>query len=129
MIEFLPTDAPVIAMIVADRMTRSEIETYIDRLETSLLAHEKTHLYIEVRNLTEVDMDGMADHAMRAMKILGKLKRFGRIGVVADQSWVRWVTKLESALIPFVSYEAFTSDQREAALAWVEGKGDLPKSR
>jgi hypothetical protein len=54
--------------------------------------------------------------------MVGKLRRFGRIAVVSDLRWIRWATKIESALLPFVSYETFTSDERHRALAWVEGK-------
>jgi hypothetical protein len=54
------------------------------------------------------------------MPLFGKLSRFGRVAVVAHQAWVRWGTRLESALLPFISYRTFEPEERDAALAWVE---------
>jgi hypothetical protein len=41
------------------------------------------------------------------------------VAVVADQAWVRAGTRIESALLPFVSYRVFMPAQRDEALAWV----------
>ena len=54
-------------------------------------------------------------------RLLGKLRQFGRVAVVADQAWVRIATRIESALLPFVSYRTFEPEQRAEALAWVRG--------
>ena len=43
------------------------------------------------------------------------------VAVVADQAWVRVGTRLESALLPFISYQTFLPEEREEALAWVRG--------
>jgi hypothetical protein len=43
--------------------------------------------------------------------------------VVADQAWVRLGTRIESVLLPFISYRVFEPDQRNEALAWVRGDG------
>jgi hypothetical protein len=54
--------------------------------------------------------------------MLGQLDRFGRVAIVSDLRWVRWAAKLESALLPRISYETFEAAERARALAWVEGK-------
>jgi hypothetical protein len=43
------------------------------------------------------------------------------VAVVADQTWVRIGTRVESAVLPFISYKTFEPAQREEALAWVKG--------
>jgi hypothetical protein len=57
----------------------------------------------------------------RAMPLLGKLDRFGRVAVVADQAWIRFGTRLESAILPNVSYRTYLPEERDEAFAWVEG--------
>lgn len=47
---------------------------------------------------------------------------FGRVAVVADQAWVRIGTRLESALLPSISYHTYMPEERDQALAWVEGR-------
>ena len=56
------------------------------------------------------------------MELFGKLAMFGRVAVVADQAWVRAGTLLESALLPSIRYRVYMPNEREEALAWVEGK-------
>jgi hypothetical protein len=58
----------------------------------------------------------------RAMPLFGKLDRFGRVAVVADQAWVRVGTRIESALLPNISYRTYMPEERDEALAWVDGR-------
>jgi len=58
----------------------------------------------------------------RALPLLGKLNRFGRVAVVADQAWVRAGSRLESALLPNISYRVCLPEERDEALAWVRGQ-------
>lgn len=122
MIEFIPSRQDVIALKISGKMLRDDLMTVVDRVEASLEKNDKTHVYVEVEDFTGVDMTAMGEYLPRAFHMLGKLERFGRIAVVSDQRWVRWATKLESALLPKISYETFESAERARALAWVEGK-------
>jgi hypothetical protein len=70
----------------------------------------------------------MPHHLGRAMPMFGKLSRFGRVAVVADQAWIRFASRLESAILPFVSYRVFEPDRRADALAWVAGSEALAGS-
>lgn len=46
--------------------------------------------------------------------------------LVSDVCWIRWAARLESALLPGIHYELYTSAARAQALAWVEGRSELP---
>src|SRR3546814_20102343 len=61
----------------------------------------------------------LADTA-RAMPRFVKLNRFLRVAIVADQAWIRLASRLECAILPFISYRVFEPDQRADALAWVD---------
>jgi hypothetical protein len=56
------------------------------------------------------------------LPLFGKLGRFGRVAVVADQAWIRAGTRPESALLPNISYRVYLPHERDEALAWVTGK-------
>jgi len=43
------------------------------------------------------------------------------VAVVADQAWIRAGTRIESALLPHISYRTYMPDERSEALAWVVG--------
>lgn len=118
--EFLPTADDVIALIVRDEVASTDLEAIMDRLEARLQRHGQVHMYIETRAIDGIALAGLGAHIARAMPLLGELKKFGRVAVVADQAWVRVGSRLESALLPFVSYRVFEPARREDALAWVQ---------
>jgi len=127
MLEIIPAAAAdILAFRISGHIDRIDVETVLARLETALAANERTHLFVEIEDFQGIDFDALARDIAGGLALLGKLRRFGRIAVVSDASWIRWASKIESALLPFVSYETFTAAQREQALAWVRGEQPLP---
>lgn len=118
--EFIQTADDVIALTVRDEVGSADLEAVMDRLESALGRHGQVHVFVETRALDGVALSGLGSHIARAMPLLGQLKKFGRVAVVADQAWVRAGTRVESALLPFVSYRVFKPEQRDEALAWVK---------
>ena len=118
--DFLPTADDVIALVVRDEVASTDLEAIMDRLEARLQRHGQVHMYVETRAIDGIALAGLGAHVARAMPLLGQLKKFGRVAVVAAQAWVRVGSRLESALLPFVSYRVFEPAQREDALAWVQ---------
>lgn len=121
MLEFLDSASDVIALRVGGKIQGAELDAIMDRLEPMLKAPGKTHVFVEVQTVTGIAIEGLANYTRRALPLFGQLGKFGRVAVVADQAWVRWATRLESALLPNISYRTFTPDEREEALAWVQG--------
>ena len=66
-----------------------------------------------------IEISSLPSYAARAWPLFGKLNRFGRVAVVADQAWVRIGTRLESALLPNISYRTYMPDERDEAFDWV----------
>lgn len=128
MLEYLPSKDDVLALKTAGRLTRDELGEVTARLEASLAAHDKTHVFVEVEGFSGMEWEALPDYLPRAFAMLGKLSRFGRVAIVSDQAWIRGLAKVESALLPHISYETFTPDRRDEALAWVENGGETPSA-
>lgn len=126
MLEYLSTPDDVIAVRISGRLDRRELESLVERFSRSLDEREHTHVYAEVNRLSGMETEGMAGHLRRTAPMLGRLRKFGRIAIVADQSWLRWASQVESALLPYVSYEVYTPEERERAYRWVLGREPLP---
>lgn len=126
MLTLFSSAADVIAGRLEGPIERKDIETYLDRIEASLEANERTHLFIEIVDFGGLDPSDMQRFAGRWLVLIGKLRHFGRIALVTDAAWMRWAAKIESAILPHVSYETFLPAEREAALAWVKGERDRP---
>jgi hypothetical protein len=124
--EILPSSSPhVLAIRYAGKLTRSELESSLTLIETAV-EKPPVHCLFEIVDFSGFETEGLTDYLKAAGRLLGKRGRFGRIAVVADQDWLRWIAKAESALLPGISYETFTGEERERALAWVEGREDRP---
>lgn len=126
-IEILPSAPGVIAIRLQGKLAHEEVLRLIDLLESSVATNEKTHVFAEAIDISGLDVRHIPEYLRRGGPMLGKLKRFGRIAVVSDQRWLRTVARIESAILPNISYEIFDPDERERALAWVEGREENPR--
>ena len=122
MLEFLNSADDVIAIKISGKLTEPELAELVERVESSVAARDKTHMFMDVEDFSGFDLGAFARYLPRGTAMLGKLGRFGRIAVVSDQPWIRAWTRTESAILPGISYELYWPDQREQALAWVEGR-------
>lgn len=122
--DILDTPDDVLAVSLSDRITGDELDRIMDRLDAVMAHHDKVHVFVQTHSIDGIELKGLGAYMARAMPLLGKLNRFGRVAVVADQAWIRAATRLESAVMPFISYRVFEPQDRDAALAWVSGTGD-----
>ena len=125
MLEFIETAPDVMALRIGGKIEGAELDSVMDRLEPMLAAGGPVHVFVETQAIGGIAIDGLAGYWARAMPLFGKLGKFGRVAVVADQAWIRVATRIESALLPHISYRTFTPERREEALAWVT-RGDAP---
>ena len=121
MLEMIDSGDDVIAVCVTDKISGAELDAIMDRLDGAMARHDQVHVFVETRSIDGIEVSGLGSYAMRALPLLGKLDRFGRVAVVADQGWIRAATKIESALLPRISYRVFEPEGRDEAFAWVAG--------
>ena len=121
MLKFIDRPPGVMALTMSGKITGNDLTAIMDRLDQVMATEGKVHLFVETQSISGIEISSMPEYLSRAMPLFGKLSRFGRIAVVADQSWIRAGTRLESALLPNVSYRVYMPDEREDALAWVTG--------
>jgi hypothetical protein len=125
MLEFIDTPDDIIALKISGKITGADLDACMDRLDRAFAASEKVHVFVETRGIDSLEISALPNYIARAMPLIGKLNRFGRVAVVADQAWIRVGTRIESALLPFISYRTFEPPERERALEWVLTGNDL----
>jgi hypothetical protein len=121
MFEFIDGPDDVIALKMSGKITGADLTAVMDRVDKVMSTNGKVHVFVETQSISGIEIAGLPAYVSRAMLLIGKLGRFGRVAVVADQSWIRAGTRLESALLPNISYRVYTPEEREEALAWVTG--------
>lgn len=122
MLEMLNSGDDVIAVRVSDKITGADLDVIMNRLDVVMASPDKVHVFVETHGIDGIELSGLPSYIKRAMPLFGKLDRFGRVAVVADQAWVRFGTRVESAILPNISYRTYMPEEREEALAWVEGR-------
>ena len=119
MLEIIPSPDDVIALKISGSIKGQELDTIMDRLDGIMASHEKVHVFVETHSIAGLELASLPHYFGRAMPMFGKLNRFGRVAVVADQAWIRVGTRIESAMLPFITYRTYEPDERAAALTWV----------
>ncbi len=125
MLEELDSVDDVLAIRVSHKITGADLDKIMDRLDALMTRHEKVNVFVETHSIDGLELTSLPGYMARAMPLLGKLSKFGRVAVVADQAWIRAGTRLESALLPNIKYRVYEPDERAEALAWVSGVGGV----
>ena len=121
MLEMIECADDVIATRISGKITVDDLTTVMDRLDAAMARHDKVHVFVETCGIDGIAIAALPVHIARATPLFAKLSHFGRVAVVADQAWIRAATRIESALLPFISYRVFEPAQRDEALARVTG--------
>jgi len=123
--EFIESPDDVLALKVSGTVTGDDLEPVMDRVEAIMAKHDKIHVFLETQGIEGLQLSAMPHYLSRALPLFGKLSRFGRVAVVADQAWIRLASRLESAVLPNISYRVFEPARRAEALDWALGKEDV----
>ena len=119
MLEWIETPDDTLAMKITGRITGDDLDPIMDRLDAALEKHDKVHIFVETQGISSLELAAFPTYVARALPLFGKLNRFGRVAVVSDQAWIRVGTRIESAMLPFISYRTYEPGQRAPALQWV----------
>jgi len=117
--EFMQSADDTIALRLSQKITGADLDAIMDRLSEVMAKNAKVHVYVETNCLNSIEIASLPSYITRAMSLFRQLNRFGRVAVVADQAWIRVATRIESALLPGISYRTYSLEDRDAALAWV----------
>lgn len=121
MLEWIDSGDDILALKLSGKITGADLDSIMGRLDPAMARHDKIHIFVETSAINAIEISALPSYAARAMPLFGKLDRFGRVAVVADQVWIRFATRVESAILPFISYRTFTPEHRNEALSWVLG--------
>ena len=121
MLEQLDSVDNVLAIKLSHKITGQDLDQVMDRLDAIMNDHPTVNVFVETHGIEGIELTSLPSYMARSMPLLGKLNRFGRVAVVADQAWIRSGTRLEGVMLPMISYRVFMPEERAKALACVAG--------
>src|SRR3546814_3604731 len=77
--EFIDSSDDVLALAVSGKITGSDLDAIMTRLDSAMARHEKVHMFVETRTIDGIELSGLPAYTARAMPLFGKLNRFGRV--------------------------------------------------
>lgn len=60
----------------------------------------------------------------RLPSMFGLMKKFDRVAVLTEKTWLKKASEFEGVLIPGLEMKAFDKDQKAAAEVWLESNSD-----
>jgi hypothetical protein len=111
---------------ISGKVQSADMPQVIDLAETMGKGPKKDNLVFDIENVEGFDWSVLGEELSHLPAMMRMLTRLDRIAVIADQSWLRTAARLESALLPGVTYEVFSRDKAEQARAWAKGEIDRP---
>ena len=108
----------IVAVELAGRLTKADIDTVHAQIDAALARHQRIGVVVDLTHFEDAQLDAVLADARMEAEFLTRLSRFARIGVVADRQWIGSTIRLMVKLVPGVETRIFRSGEEEEAVAW-----------
>lgn len=106
-------------MLVYGEITPADTRKFVAFAKQQAAAGEGGHLLIDMVSMAGFSWSAIVEELAHVPVLMRWLYSLDRIALVSDEEWIRTMARLESALLPGVSYAVYDADEVEAARAWV----------
>ena len=113
-------------IVVMAEFRQADAEKLVEFAKQRNAAGGGGHVLIDVTATSDFTLSAVAVELAHVPALLKWIYGLDRIAIISDDDWVRTGARLESALLPGVSYEVYDDDEADAARAWVLGSSDAP---
>ncbi len=118
MLVCLPVKADhVVGIKISGKIERRDLENMIASMKEKLERHKQINVYVEVESFSGVSLVALMEDLKFARR---NFKRFARKAVVSEMKWMGKWTAAADHLLPSLEVKHFLSEQKEAALQWIQ---------
>jgi len=126
MLTLTPIPPAALEITVEGALVREDVARAIAEIDAMLDTVERLDILADVRGKPDIHPGLILEELKHLPTLFRMMRAIDRIAVIADESWVRTAAKIESKLIPGVTYEVYTRDQADDARAWLLRQTDDP---
>ena len=113
-------------IVVMAQFQQDDVKTLLDFVKERNAAKEGGHLLIDVTSMAGFSWSAVAEELGHMGAFMKYIYGLDRIAIISDEDWIRTAARLESALLPGVTYEVYDEDEADAARAWIMEEVDEP---
>lgn len=129
MINFEKLSAKAHRIVVIAEFHQSDAQQVVEFAKAQNEAGGGGNLLVDVTSMADFTLSSIIEELVHIPTLLKSLYGFERIAIVSDEKWIRTAARLESALLPGVTYQVYDDDEADAALAWVLEESEEPHSQ
>lgn len=126
MIEFEKLSDKAYRMVVMAEFLQADAEKLVAFAKEHNAAGGGGNILIDVTAVSDFSFSAVAVELTHMPSLIKWIYGLDRIAVLSDDDWVRTGARIESALLPGVTYEVYDDDEADAARRWVMGEADAP---
>ncbi|WP_041522361.1 SpoIIAA family protein [Gilvimarinus agarilyticus] len=105
---------------LSGRLNKEQMSQALDDLMVKARGVDHGTMLYDVVDFKLPEPRAVLAEFMRMPSMLGLIRKFDRVAVLADQSWLQKISELEGMLIPGLELKAFSRADRAAAETWLK---------
>lgn len=126
MIDIEPISPKAHQILVYGEISAEDVKKFIAFVETQNEAQAGGNVLFDLVSMAGYSFGAVAGELSHAPALIQWITGLDRVAVVSDEAWIRAAARLESALLPGVTYSVYDADEADAARAWVLAESDRP---
>lgn len=110
-----------IDLSIAGKIDPTEMRDGLDAFFSATDGQDAIKCLYRIRDVGLPNLVAIAIKLRRLPRLFGVIKRLDKIAVVANQTWVRRMAKIENVVIPRGTIRAFDPIDEPRAIEWLSG--------
>ena len=107
---------------LSGRLDSAQMKTALDELVAESETIENGKMLYDIIDFNMPSLNAIAIELSRLPELFGLIKKYSKIAVLSDTSWIKKASELEGMLIPGLDVKAFDRNQRTEAEQWLESE-------
>lgn len=119
MFKIIPNGANRLDIELSGRLDTEKMKMALDELVRQSENIRNGKMLYEIVDFHLPSLGAMAIELSRLPSMLGLMKKFNRVAVLSDKTWLKKLSEIEGALYPDLEIKAFDRDRKAEAEAWL----------
>ncbi len=106
-------------MVLIGKVDEQDMKVALDEFVEKSEHIENGKIFYEVHDFEFPSLGAMSVKLSRLPTLFTIIKRFDRIAVVTEKTWLKYLSGFEGALFPGLEIKAFDLDEKDEAEVWL----------
>jgi len=119
MFKIIPSGTNRLDIEMSGKLNSEDMKIALDEFVSKSKNIENGKMMYEVIDFHLPSLGAIGIEFSRLPAMFGLIKKFDRVAVLTDKTWLKKVSEFEGALLPGLEIKAFSLEQKKEAQAWL----------